>query len=183
MVLSDITIRERLEKGDLEIEPLMDTGIQPASVDLRLGKHFRVFEYSKKTFIDPTDKTQVYTREIEIQEGAEFVLHPGEFVLGSTVERIKVPTDLVGKLEGKSSLGRVGVVVHATAGHVNPGFDGELTLELSNVGKMPVMLYHGMAICQIYFITLTTAASVGYGDKQLSSRYQGQTGATESRYS
>lgn len=180
MVLSDVTLREYIENGRLEVEPLSDNGIQPASIDLCLGRNFRVFEYSRETFVDPRDRDRTYTRPVEIEEGGEFVLHPGKFVLGTTRERIKVPKDLVGKLEGRSSLGRLGVVVHATAGHINPGFEGEITLELSNVGSLPVKLFEGMAICQISFLLLTCEVAVAYGHESLGSRYQNQAGATES---
>ncbi len=181
MILSDTTMHKRLKQGDLGIDPLMAGAMQPASIDLHLGNSFRVFEYSRETCIDPLDKITVYTREIVLEEGKCFILHPGNFTLGTTLERVKIPLDLVGRLDGKSSLGRVGVIVHATAGHVNPGWDGQLTLELSNVGKLPVKLYYNMAICQISFLMLTEPASIGYGDKSLGSRYQGQTGATEGK--
>lgn len=179
MVLSDVTIRKRLEAGDLKISPLDPKSIQPASVDLRLGNSFRVFDYSRQTFIDPTNHSATYMREVPIADGSTFVLHPGQFALGTTIETITLPVDLVGRLDGKSSLGRIGVVVHATAGHVNPGFSGQLTLELTNVGKLPVALYHRMAVCQIHFVQLTEPASMAYGDDRLGSKYQNQTGATE----
>lgn len=180
MVLSDVTLREYMADGRIEIDPLGEKAIQPASVDLRLGSSFRVFEYSRQTFINPQEKNTEYTKEYEIEEGGAFILHPGKFVLGTTRELIRVPDDLVAKLEGRSSLGRLGVVVHATAGHINPGFRGQITLELSNVGSLPVQLQEGMAICQISFLRLTTTAEHAYGHKALGSRYQGQQGATES---
>jgi len=183
MVLSDKTLQERIDKGDLVIDPLREGAIQPASIDLHLGNSFRVFEYSRETFIDPQNYEGQFTRELKVDENSTFILHPGQFALGTTEERITLPLDLVGRLDGKSSLGRIGIVIHATAGHVNPGFSGQLTLELSNVGKLPVKLYHRMAVCQIHFIQLTTPASVGYGDLRLGSKYQGQSGATEGRTS
>ncbi|MCK5698428.1 MAG: dCTP deaminase [Candidatus Aenigmarchaeota archaeon] len=195
MVLSDRDIKERLKKGDLVIKGIdIDAQVGPSSVDLRLGDRFRMFKMSDHSMIDPADyhdklikkwddgKTKVeectYTRLYVSTK--PFILHPGEFVLASLKEYIQIPDDLVGRLEGRSSLGRLGLMVHSTAGYVDPGFCGHLTLELANVGKLPVKLYPGMRICQIVFQDMTSPAEVPYGKKK-GSKYQDESGATQSR--
>ncbi len=181
-VLSDRDIREALESGGLIVEPLAEHAIQPASLDIRLDREFRVFRNYREAFIDvraPVDDLTEIER-IEDDDTA-FVLHPGEFVLGSTLERVALPDNLVARVEGKSSLGRLGLLVHATAGYVDPGWDGHLTMELSNVSNLPIKLYYGMKIGQLSFLELKTPAERPYGSPGLGSKYQGQTGPTASR--
>jgi dCTP deaminase len=184
VILSDREIRERLERGDLVIDPLDDPDlqVQPASVDLRLGSRFIVYKLPHVPVIDPrqTETLATYTAGVEIKEGEPFVLHPGEFVLGSTIERVTIPTDLVARVEGRSSFGRLAVVVHATAGFIDPGFEGQITLELSNLGRCAVLLYPGTRISQIVFHTMTSASERPYGHAR-GSKYQGQTGPVMSR--
>jgi dCTP deaminase len=184
VILSDRQIRERLERGDLVIDPLDDPDlqVQPASVDLRLGPRFVVYKLPHVPVIDPrqTETLESYTSGLEIKEGEPFVLHPGEFVLGSTIERVTIPTDLVARVEGRSSFGRLAVVVHATAGFIDPGFEGQITLELSNLGRCAVLLYPGTRISQIVFHTMTSAAERPYGHAR-GSKYQGQSGPVMSR--
>ena len=179
MILSDADLKARLEKGEIEITPLDDPElqIQPASVDLRLSDRFVVYQIPHVACIDPNDESTIvdHTTEIKIEEGKSFVLHPGEFALGSTYERIKVPADLVARVEGRSSIGRLAVVVHATAGFIDPGFEGEITLELANLGNCAVKLYPGMRISQIVFHELRTPAERPYGHAR-GSKYQGQGG-------
>src|SRR5690606_40942378 len=186
MILSDRDIAERLRRGDLEITPLDDPElqIQPASVDLRLGSSFVVYQLPHVPFIDSRDPDAVtrYTDEIRIAEGESFVLHPGEFALGSTIERVKIPADLVARVEGRSSIGRLAIVVHATAGFIDPGFEGEITLDLSNLGRCPVKLYPGMRISQVVFQTMVSPAERPYGTAR-GSKYQGQAGPVASRLS
>ena len=181
MVLSDRTIKEEIAKGGIVIDPLGDGCIQPASVDLRLGSQVLVFRNSRRPFIDVGEDMTDLTEMIETSSDAPFILHPGEFVLGSTLERIEIPRYLVARLEGKSSLGRVGLLIHSTAGYVDPGWNGHLTLELSNVANLPVTLYYGMKIGQISFLRLTTPAEQLYGAPGLGSKYQGQSAPTPSR--
>lgn len=184
MILSDRDLRARIEAGDIGIHPLDDPElqIQPASVDLRLGRSFVVYKLPHVPCIDARDPASVtkYTEQIDIEEGEAFVLHPGEFALGNTVERVRVPADLVGRVEGRSSIGRLAVVVHATAGFIDPGFDGEITLELANLGRCGVKLYPGMRISQVVFHTMTSPAERPYGALR-GSKYQGQTGPVASR--
>lgn len=182
MVLSDRTIRRELEAGAIVIDPLGKGAIQPASVDLRLGNLFRVFRNSQIPFIDVKKDYPDLTELVEIDEDHPFVLHPGEFALATTFERVTLPDRIVGRLEGKSSLGRLGLLIHSTAGYVDPGWDGALTLELSNVANLPIMLYHKMKISQISFLALTEPAENPYGSKAAGSKYQGQTGPTPSKY-
>jgi dCTP deaminase len=182
MILSDRTIREELAAGRIEIDPLDETCIQPSSVDLHLDRYFRVFLNHTYRVIDVKDDQEDLTELIKIDEDATFILHPGEFVLGSTAERVKLPHDLVGRLEGKSSLGRLGLLIHSTAGFVDAGWDGHLTLELSNVANLPITLYPGMKIGQMSFLMMTTPADTPYGSKAVGSKYQGQRGPTPSRY-
>ena len=180
MLLSDRSIREEIAAKRVTIAPYKAECVQPSSVDLHLGNEFRVFRNVHNAFIDARERKD-YTELVEIKNGEPFVLHPRELVLGCTVERIELPDDLFALLEGKSSLGRIGVIIHATAGQVHPGWKGRLTLELSNVGKLPVALYPGMEIAQIAFGRLSTPADKPYGHKGLKSRYQGARGPGESR--
>lgn len=174
MVLSDRTIREELAKGNIVITPLEEGHIQPASVDIRLDRKIRVFHNYHSPFIDVYQPSEDLTALVEIQDGKPFMLHPNEFVLGSTLEYISVPDHLVARLEGKSSLGRLGLLIHSTAGYVDPGWKGHLTLELRNVANLPITLYYGMRIGQISFTRLTAPAERPYGSPGLGSKYQGQ---------
>ncbi len=182
MVLSDRTIKEEVAKGRIVIEPLDPQDIQPASVDLHLDYRLLVFRNTRRPYIDVKKQTDDLTDLVEIQGDEAFNLHPGEFVLASTTEHIEVPDDLVARLEGKSSLGRIGLVIHSTAGYVDPGWKGHLTLELANIARLPITLYQGMKIGQISFLRLTTPAERLYGSSSLGSKYQGQTEPTASRY-
>lgn len=177
MVLSDHDIKDQIAQGRIKIEPLDIKDVQPASVDVRLGNSFRIFRNSKYAYIDPTIDQPELTEEIIVEEGGTFVLHPGQFVLGTTLERIAVPDDILGKLEGKSTLGRSGLMIHSTAGYVDPGWDGEITLELSNVATLSIVLHPGMRIGQMSFERMTSAADRPYGSDGLGSHYQGQEGA------
>ena len=181
MLLSDRDIREQLETGRVGLEPLDLGMIQPSSIDVRLDKYFRLFDNHKYPFIDPREDQPELTRQVEIQDGEPFILHPGEFVLGSTYELVTLPDDIAARLEGKSSLGRLGLLTHSTAGFVDPGFSGHVTLELSNVSTLPIKLWPGMKIGQLCFIRLTSPAEKPYGSTEYSSRYQGQRGPTASR--
>ncbi len=183
MILSDRSIREALSEGRIEIDPLDDSCIQPSSVDLHLDRYFRVFLNHTSRVIDVKEDQENLTELIKVDEDEEpFILHPGEFVLGSTLERVLLPADLVARLEGKSSLGRLGLLIHSTAGFVDAGWDGHLTLELSNVANLPITLYPGMKIGQISFLLMTTPADAPYGTKSIGSKYKGQRGPTPSRY-
>ncbi len=181
MVLSDRTIRKEIESNRIVIDPLGDNCIQPASVDVHLDSHLLLFRGSRQAYIDIRKDQSNLTEMFEIKDDEPFMLHPNEFVLGSTVEFIGIPDDLVSRLEGKSSLGRVGLLIHSTAGYVDPGWQGRLTLELSNVANLPVTLYAGMKIGQLSFARLSTPAENLYGSKNLNSKYQGQTLPTASR--
>ena len=181
MVLSDRTIKEELAKGRVVIEPLGEGCIQPASVDVHLDHQILVFRNSRRPFIDVKSDMSDLTEMIEVDDGSPFMLHPGEFVLASTLEYISIPDDLVSRLEGKSSLGRIGLLIHSTAGYVDPGWKGHLTLELSNVANLPVTLYYGMKIGQLSFLRLSTPADQVYGSDGLGSKYQGQIEPTASR--
>ena len=182
MVLSDRTIRRLLEEGRIGIDPYDDELLQPSSVDVRVDRFFRVFRNSRYPFIDVTEPMEDLTELVEIDGDEPFILHPGEFVLGSTLGRITLPDDLVARLEGKSSLGRLGLLIHSTAGFVDPGWDGHVTLELSNVANLPITIYHGMKIGQLSFVQLSEPAESPYGSSALGSKYQGQAGPTPSRY-
>src|SRR3954464_6142456 len=182
MVLSDRTIARFLAEGRIEIDPYDDSLLQPSSVDVRVDRYFRVFHNNRYPYIDVREEQEDLTELVEVDEGTPFILHPGEFVLGSTLERVRLPDDLVARLEGKSSLGRLGLLIHSTAGFVDAGWDGHLTLELSNVPNLPIALYPGMKIGQISFFEMTTAAEHPYGSTQKGSKYQGQRGPTPSRY-
>ncbi|HLF77388.1 MAG TPA: dCTP deaminase [Dehalococcoidia bacterium] len=179
-VLSDRSIREAIESGRLVIDPWDERYLQPASVDLRLGREFRVFRNYRLPYIDPKQEMPNLT-DLEVIEGDNpFILHPGEFALAVTVERVEIPDDLVGRLDGKSSLGRLGLIVHSTAGFVDPGFKGRLTLELTNIINLPVALYYNMPVSQISFVELSTPSENPYGSS--GSKYQGQSGPEASRY-
>lgn len=182
MVLSDRTIRERIASGALVIDPFDDGLVQPSSVDLRVDGRFRVFHNNRRPLIDVREPTEDLTELVEVEAGGRFILHPGEFVLASTYERVELADDLVGRIEGKSSLGRLGLLTHATAGFVDPGWQGWLTLELSNVANLPIAIYPGMKIGQMAFFRLSSAAEVPYGAGELRSKYKGQRGPTASRY-
>lgn len=182
MVLSDRTIREEISRGRIIIDPLDPANIQPASVDVCLDSRLLVFrDLHPSSYIDVKQNPEGLTEAVEIEDGKPFFLQSGEFVLVSTLEDITLPNDIVGRLEGKSSLGRIGLLINSTAGYVDPGWRGRLTMELSNVAKVPITLYSGMKIGQISFLRLTTVAERLYGDKSLGSRYQGQTETTASR--
>lgn len=183
MVLSDRSIKEEIAKGRIVIKPFDPQCIQPASVDIHLDRKLLVFRTWRRPFyIDVRGSVDDLTEPVEIEDDKPFLLGPGEFVLGSTLESLSLPDDIVGRLEGKSSLGRIGLLIHSTAGYVDPGWKGNLTLELSNVAKLPVTLYYRMRIGQISFIRLTSPAERPYGSPGLGSKYQGQTGPTASRY-
>jgi dCTP deaminase len=182
VILSDRTIREEIAAGRIGIHPLDPADIQPSSVDLRLDRYFRVFRNHTSRLIDVKEDQENLTELVEIPAEDVFILHPGEFVLGSTAERVTIPNDLVARLEGKSSLGRLGLLIHSTAGFVDAGWDGNLTLELSNVATLPITLYPGMKIGQISFLRMTTPADAPYGSSDVGSKYQGQRGPTPSRY-
>ena len=184
MILSDGDIQERLENGDLRVEPIDDPDLQmqPASVDLRLGNEFVVYKLPHVACIDTADErtAEGYTETVEVEDGDGFILHPGEFVLGSTHEWVRIPEDLVARVEGRSSIGRLAVVVHATAGFIDPGFEGRITLELSNLGRVGVKLYPGMRISQLVFHEMTSPAERPYGPER-GSKYFGQKGPVTSR--
>jgi dCTP deaminase len=182
MILSDRSIREELDAGRIVIDPLEEGSIQPSSVDLHVDRYFRLFRNHSQRVIDVKDDQEELTELVEIIGNEALILHPGEFVLGATQERVALPSDLVGRLEGKSSLGRLGLLIHSTAGFVDPGFDGYLTLELSNVANLPITVYPGMKIGQISFLKMTSAADQPYGSAALGSKYQHQRGPTPSRY-
>lgn len=177
MVLSDRTIREQLAAGRLLIEPFEERLVQPSSVDVRVTGEFRVFHNNRLPFIDVRRPSDDLTELVRVPDDEPFMLHPGEFVLGSTLERIALPDDLVARLEGKSSLGRLGLLIHSTAGYIDPGWDGTITLELSNVSRLPISIYAGMPIGQISFLTMTTPV-----DRPYRGKYSGQEGPTASAY-
>jgi dCTP deaminase len=181
-VLSDGTIRRLVEEGRIVIEPWDPAMVQPASVDLRLGNSFRVFHNHRIGAIDLADPPRQLTEHVEIADDETFVIHPGEFVLGRTEERVQIPDNVVARIEGKSSLGRLGLIVHATAGFVDPGFAGTLTLEITNLTRVPIILRPKKPIAQLSFMALDRAAERPYGHPDLGSHYHGQVEATESRY-
>jgi dCTP deaminase len=181
-VLSDSTIRELIESGRIVIDPFDSSMVQPASVDIRLGNSFRVFHNHRIQSIDLGSPPRDLTEHVEIGDEGEFVIHPGEFVLGRTQEWVEIPDDVVCRIEGKSSIGRLGLVVHATAGFVDPGFKGTLTLEIANFNSVPIVLRPGLFICQLSFMALDRPAERPYGHPDLGSHYHGQRDATESRY-
>jgi dCTP deaminase len=181
-VLSDGTIRRLVAEGRIVVEPWDESLVQPASVDLRLGDSFRVFHNHRVTAIDLRDPPRRLTEEVVVPGGEPFAIHPGEFVLGRTLESVAIPDDVVARIEGKSSLGRLGLIVHATAGFVDPGFSGTLTLEITNLTRVPIVLWPGKPIAQLSFMALDRAAERPYGHPDLGSHYHGQLEATESRY-
>src|SRR5881392_3977775 len=182
MVLSDRTIARLLEEGRIEIDPYDNSLLQPSSVDVRVDRFFRVFHNNRYPYIDVREPQEDLTELVEVEDDRAFVLHPGEFVLGSTLERVRLPDDLVARLDGKSSLGRLGLLIHSTAGFVDPGWDGNLTLELSNVANLPITLYYGMKIGQISFQRMSSPVEVAYGDSRIGSKYRGQRDPTASLY-
>ena len=181
MLLSDRDIRAEIESGRIGLEPFDPAMVQPASVDIRLDRFFRTFENHRYQFIDPREDQPDMTRPLEVRPDEPFVLHPGEFVLGSTFEVVTLPDDVAARVEGKSSLGRLGLLTHATAGFIDPGFSGHVTLELSNVANLPVTLWPGMKIGQLCFIKMSSSSEHPYGSSIYGSRYQNQRGPTASR--
>ena len=183
-ILSDKTIKEYLEEGKIVIDSLKDEQqIQPSSVDMRLGDEFKVFKVIRKPYIDPKDEDDIaeYMESSTVPEGEAFIIHPNEFALATTQEYVKVPDDLVARVEGRSSMGRLGVTMHVTAGYVDPGFEGRITLEISNIGAMPVALYPGQRVCQLVFETMTTPAELPYGHPKRNSKYMKQLKPESSR--
>ncbi|MGO3885392.1 MAG: dCTP deaminase [Mycetocola sp.] len=181
MLLSDRDIKAGLSTGQIALEPLDESMVQPSSIDVRLDRYFRLFDNHKYPFIDPAQDQPELTRLIEVNPDEPFILHPGEFVLGATYEQVSLADDVAARLEGKSSLGRLGLLTHSTAGFIDPGFSGHVTLELSNVATLPITLWPGMKIGQLCFFQLTSPAENPYGSSQYGSRYQGQRGPTASR--
>jgi dCTP deaminase len=179
--MSDRDIRASIEAGEIGLEPLEMGLLQPSSFDVRLDRFFRLFDNHKYPYIDPSEQQDDLTRLIEVAPDEAFILHPGEFVLGSTFEFVTLPNDVAARLEGKSSLGRLGLLTHSTAGFVDPGFKGHVTLELSNTATLPIKLWPGMKIGQLCFFKLTSPSEFPYGSDKYSSRYQGQRGPTASR--
>ena len=181
-MLSDRSILRLIDEGRIGIDPYDPGLMQPSSLDVRVDGLFRVFRNSRYPFIDVRVQQEELTELVEVPEGEAFILHPGEFVLGSTLERLTLPDDLVSRLEGKSSLGRLGLLIHSTAGFIDPGWDGHVTLELSNVANLPITIYPGMKIGQLSFMELSEPADKPYGAVGVGSKYQGQRGPTPSRY-
>ncbi|MGM0781126.1 MAG: dCTP deaminase [Actinomycetota bacterium] len=181
MLLSDRDIRAELDSGRVGLDPLDPAMVQPASVDVRLDRFFRLFDNHRYAHIDPRQEQDELTRLVEVDPDEAFILHPGEFVLGSTYEQVTLPDDLAARLEGKSSLGRLGLLTHSTAGFIDPGFSGHVTLELSNVATLPITLWPGMKIGQLCFFRLSSPAQSPYGTGANQNRYQGQRGPTASR--
>lgn len=181
MLMSDRDIRAELESGRIGLHPLEMSLLQPSSMDVRLDRFFRLFDNHKYPYIDPAEPQEELTRLVEVDSDEAFILHPGEFVLGSTFEQVTLPDDIAARLEGKSSLGRLGLLTHSTAGFVDPGFSGHVTLELSNVATLPIKLWPGMKIGQLCFFRLSSPSENPYGSSKYGSRYQGQRGPTASR--
>ncbi|BFV57959.1 dCTP deaminase [Kitasatospora gansuensis] len=181
MLLSDKDIRTEIDKGRVVIDPFDPAMVQPSSIDVRLDRFFRVFENHRYPFIDPSQEQSDLTRLVEPDGDEAFILHPGEFVLASTYETVTLPDDIASRLEGKSSLGRLGLLTHSTAGFIDPGFSGHVTLELSNVATLPIKLYPGMKIGQLCLFRLSSPAEFPYGSERYGSRYMGQRGPTASR--
>jgi dCTP deaminase len=184
VILSDRDLAERLARGQIKILPAPDpeVQIQPASIDLRLGYDFQTFNHTQQALIDPADPESFsqLTSLVRLKDGERFIVHPGEFVLATTLEHVEIPDDLVARLEGRSSIGRLGIVIHSTAGYIDPGFKGTITLEISNLGRIAVALYPGMRICQIAFEEMSSPVSEGYGVRR-TAKYQGQQTTTVSR--
>ena len=181
MILSDHSLREELAAGRIVVEPFDERCVQPSSIDVKLSNLFRVFRNHTAGVIDVKSAVDL-TEPVEIPPDGVFMLHPGEFVLGSTLERIAVPDDMVSRIDGKSSLGRLGLIIHSTAGFIDPGFDGHITLELTNIATLPITLYPAMKVGQVSFMRMTTPADRPYGSGATGSKYQGQHGPTPSRY-
>jgi len=181
VLLSDRDILDEIDAGRITMKPFDPAMVQPASIDVRLDRYFRVFENHRYPHIDPAQAQDDLTREVQAEGDEPFILHPGEFVLGSTYEEVSLPGDLAARVEGKSSLGRLGLLTHATAGFVDPGFSGHVTLELANVATLPIKLYPGMKIGQFCFFRMSSASEHPYGSEKYGSRYQGQRGPTPSR--
>ncbi|MEA2374870.1 MAG: dCTP deaminase [Thermoleophilaceae bacterium] len=182
MVLSDRTIRAEIDAGRVIIDPFDPGLVQPSSIDVRVDRRFRVFHNARYPYIDVRQKMDDLTEAVEVEGDRPFILHPGEFVLGQTLERVTLPDDLVARLEGKSSLGRLGLLIHSTAGFVDSGFSGNLTLELSNVANLPITIYYGMPIGQISFMRMDGPVERPYGSRETDNKYQGQTEPTASRF-
>jgi len=178
MVLSDRDIRRRIKEKKLVVRPFRDEDVQPSSIDLHLGNEFLAFDNHSRSFIDTKADVTSLMKKILVKKDEPLMLHPREFVLGTTEEWVELPDDLVGRLEGKSSLGRLGLIIHSTAGYVDPGFAGQLTLEIYNLANLPIALYSGMKICQFSFVQMTGPAQFPYGHKKLKSHYLNQKGAT-----
>lgn len=182
IVLSDRDIKAAMASGSIALTPFKPEDLQPSSVDIHLDRQFQVFHNARYAFIDVKEPMENLTDLVEIDGDRPFILHPGEFVLGSTIENVTLGAEIVARLEGKSSLGRLGLLIHSTAGFVDPGWQGKLTLELSNVANLPITLYFGMKIGQISFLRLSSPAENPYGAKKIGSKYKGQSGPTPSRY-
>jgi dCTP deaminase len=182
VILSDRDIKAEIATGRIGIDPFDERAVQPSSVDLRVDRYFRTFHNARHPYIDVKKPMDGLTELVDVKDDDPFILHPGEFVLGSTAEYVRLPNDLVARLEGKSSLGRLGLLIHSTAGYVDPGFEGHLTLELSNVANLPITIYPNMKIGQISFFRLSSAAENPYGSSKVGSKYQGQRGPTPSKY-
>jgi len=184
-ILSDKHIKKFIDEDKISIGPLIDPEmqIQPSSVDLRIGNEFKGFKITRNLFIDPKDSEIIdsYMESVHIGDGEAFIIHPNEFTLATTLETVKVPDDLVARVEGRSSMGRLGLTMHVTAGFIDPGFEGKITLEISNLGKMPVALYPGQRVCQIVFETMTSRAEKPYGHPDRDSKYMGQNKVESSR--
>ena len=181
MLLSDRDIAAQIDAGRVRLDPFDPAMVQPSSIDVRLDRYFRLFDNHKYPFIDPAQEQPELTRLVEVDGDDAFILHPGEFVLASTLEQVSLPDDVAARVEGKSSLGRLGLLTHATAGFVDPGFTGHVTLELSNVATLPIKLWPGMKIGQLCFFQLSSPAEHPYGTQRRGSHYQGQRGPTASR--
>jgi dCTP deaminase len=183
-ILSDKDLKKCIDDGKIVIDPLTDEKqIQPSSIDMRIGDEFKVFRVIRKPFIDPKDDDDIasYMESLTVEDGEAFIIHPNEFALATTYEYVKVPDDLVARVEGRSSMGRLGVTMHVTAGYIDPGFEGKITLEISNIGAMPVALYPGQRVCQLVFETMTTPAEKPYGHPDRNSKYMGQKSPESSR--
>ena len=183
-ILSDKTLKEYLKEGKIGFEPLTDEKqIQPSSIEMRLGDEVKLFKVVRKPYIDPKDPDDIstYMESTIVPEGEAFIIHPNEFALATTLEYVKVPDDLVARVEGRSSMGRLGITMHVTAGFIDPGFEGNITLEISNIGAMPVALYPGQRVCQIVFETMTSPSEMPYGHPKRNSKYMGQTRPESSR--
>ena len=182
MILSDRTIRQELAQGRIIVDPLADNAVQPASIDIRLDREILIFRNNQLTHIDVTKPADDVVERVPIEDGVPFLLHPGQFALGSTLETVTIPDDIVARIEGKSSLARYGLLIHSTAGFIDPGWTGKLTLEFSNVGILGITLYYGMKIGHISFTRLSTPSDNPYGSEGLHSKYQGQAGPATSKY-